>query len=76
MSFRKKPLNNGDNHGKGYYGSGLLRTQRQQEIDAKNNNKDDYKVLPPNEFSSLAEGIKQEKLEYADKNFSQATDGI
>ena len=54
----------------------MLKTQRQEEIDAKNNNKDAYKVQPPNEFSSLAQGIKQEKLEYADKNFSQATDGI
>lgn len=76
MSFRKKPKNDGDNHGKGYFGAGMLKTQRQEEIDAKNNNKDTYMVQPTNEFSSLAQGIKQEKLEYADKNFSQATDGI
>ena len=76
MTFRKKPLNEGDNHGKGYFGAGLLKVQRQEEIDSKNNNKDEYKVEPPNEFSSLAQGVKMEKLEYADKNFSQATDGI
>lgn len=76
MSFRKKPKNDGDNHSKGYFGAGMLKTQRQEEIDAKNNNKDTYMVQPTNEFSSLAQGIKQEKLEYADKNFSQATDGI
>ena len=76
MDFRKKPKNGGDTHGKGYYGAGLLKTQRQEEINAKNNNKDDYMVQPTNEFSSLAQGIKQEKLEYGDKNFSQATDGI
>lgn len=76
MTFRRKPLNEGDNHGKGYYGAGLLKTQRQEEIDRKNNNKDDYKVLPPNEFSSLAQGIKKEKLEYATEDISQATDGI
>lgn len=76
MNFRKKPKNDGDAHSKGYYGAGLLKTQRQEEIDSKNNNKDAYKVQPSNEFSSLSQGIKQEKLEYADKNFSQATDGI
>lgn len=76
MDFRKKPKNDGDNHGKGYFGAGMLKTQRQEEINAKNNNKDDYMIQPTNEFSSLAQGIKQEKLEYGDKNFSQATDGI
>lgn len=76
MTFRKKPLNEGDNHGKGYFGAGLLRTQKQDEIDKKNNNKDAYKNKPVNEFSSLAQGIKKEKLEYSSQNISQATDGI
>tara|TARA_Y100000401_G_scaffold116725_1_gene123200 strand:+ start:2394 stop:2972 length:579 start_codon:yes stop_codon:yes gene_type:complete len=76
MNFRKKPKNDGDNYSKGYFGAGMLKTQRQEEIDTKNNNKDTYKSQKPNEFSSLAQGIKKEKLEYADKNFSQATDGI
>ena len=76
MSNGKPSTTSGDNHGKGYYGAGLLKTQRQEEIDRKNNNKDNYKPQPPNEFSSLAQGIKKEKLEYATEDISQATDGI
>jgi hypothetical protein len=76
MQFRKKPLNEGDSHGKGYFGAGLLKEKRQEEIDAKNNNKDNYKVEPENEFSSLSVGIKKEKLEYSKSNITQATDGI
>ena len=76
MTCSKKALNDVDNLGKGFYGAGLLKVKRQEEIDTKNNNKDTYMVHQENEFSSLSLGIKSEKLEYADKNFSQATDGI
>lgn len=77
MTFRKKKQNDGDNHGKGYFGAGLLKTIKEDEVNAKNNNKDNYKPIPKNEFSSLSKGIKKDKLEFSDnKNFSQATDGI
>ena len=76
MTFRKKKYNEGDNHGKGYFGAGLLRSQKLDEINSKNNNKDNYKIEPDNEFSSLSVGIKKEKLEYSKNNFTQATDGI
>ena len=76
MTFRKKKYNEGDNHGKGYFGAGLLRSQKLDEINKKNNNKNNYKVEPENEFSSLSIGIKKEKLEYNKNKFTQATDGI
>ena len=78
--FRDKPYNTGDSYGVGYFGSGLLRYKHLEEIKRKNNNKNNYpKGDENNEFSSIQDGIKREKLELSNINpneFTQATDGI
>lgn len=76
-NFRKKKSNKGDNnHGKGYFGAGLLRTRYQEEVDAKNNNKEAYKIEPENEFSSLSVGIIKNKLKTETLKIPPSNNGI
>jgi len=77
--FRRKPYHTGDNHGKGYFGSGLRKYMYMEEINRLNNNKNNYLEQEDNEFNSIQEGIKREKLELSNQNpnsFPTATDGI
>lgn len=76
-NFRKKKSNKGDNnHGRGYFGAGLLRSKYQEEVDRKNNNKDAYKEEPENEFSSLSVGIIKNKLKTETLKVPPSNDGI
>jgi hypothetical protein len=76
-NFRKKKSNKGDNnHGKGYYGAGLLRSKYQEEVNNKNNNKEAYKNVPDNEFSSLSVGIIKNKLKTETLKIPPANDGL
>ena len=75
-TFRKRKANKGDDHGKGYFGAGLLRKKYQEEVNSKNNNKDAYKNQPENEFSSLSVGIIKNKLKTETLKIPPGNDGL
>ena len=62
--------------GKGYFGAGLLRSNYQDEVNRKNNNKDTYKIDPENEFSSLSVGIVKNALKTGTLKIPPANDGM
>lgn len=75
-TFRKRKANKGDDHGKGYFGAGLLRSKYKEEVDAKNNNKDAYRAPPESEFSSLSVGIIKNKLKTETLKIPPSNDGL
>ena len=75
-TFRKKKANKGDDHGKGFFGAGLLRSKYQDEVNSKNNNKDAYKNEPESEFSSLSVGIIKNKLKTETLKIPPSNDGL
>lgn len=75
-TFRKRKVNKGDDHGKGFFGAGLLRSKYQEEVNSKNNNKDAYKNEPESEFSSLSVGIIKNKLKTETLKVPPSNDGL